>query len=812
MFLIGFSLGGNVALKLAGELGETELIHGVCAISTPIDLAAGVRRIGQLENRIYERRFLKRMRERLLATGRYSREQLESARTLYEIDDKITAPSFGFQGADHYYATQSVQNYLDRIRVPTLLIQAKDDTFIPFEIFDHPAIASNPFLRLVATEHGGHLGFLSRRSPRFWLDGATIEFMREAMPQAVGRSPCTLTSELWRRSAATGSSANWDAARWVWFITPPIRPSAARSPSRPSGFAISTTPRSATSCASVCSARRAPPVCCRIPTSSPFTTWTRWTDLPTSPWRTSTAPRSRKFWLPTRPLSGANMLRILRQTASGLDYAHGRGIVHRDIKPANIMTDEDGAVKITDFGIAKITAVNNMTETKTVVGTPNYMSPEQVQGLAIDGRSDQFSLAVIAYEILTGERPFQGEHLSTVVYKIVAEEPADAQRINATLTPQIDEVLRRGLSKKPEDRYPSCSNFVGALEMACAESRGWTTLTAGAGAAMPTSGVTASGIAPSDFPQPAPVPPAVRVASPNLPDPQDWDAAPRKRPSVLKPVLLSLMVVAGVAGVIVSQAGLMPDVDAFVRNQPYLKNLAFWQTPPPEKASAQTTAQEQPKPELQPPATPEPAPAGPDTTSVDAPPANAVETTPAPITRSDVVVQQAKPSPLPPAEPAQETEPQPRPARKTREAQSAPPRLQDVWVNTNPPGAKAVLDDDLSQACRTPCMVHAAGGVHNLTISQAGYENEYREIRVGDTAQDIPNITLRKPSGTLMLTTAPSGASVLVNGKLYRQVTPATIDLAPGTYSITVEKGGKSQTQDVKIEQGLVYLRIPLNP
>ncbi len=200
-------------------------------------------------------------------------------------------------------------------------------------------------------------------------------------------------------------------------------------------------------------------------------------------------PTLEKILASDAALSGANMLRILRQTAAGLDYAHGRGIVHRDIKPANIMTDEDGAVKITDFGIAKITAVNNMTETKTVVGTPNYMSPEQVQGLAIDGRSDQFSLAVIAYEILTGERPFQGEHLSTVVYKIVAEEPADAQRINSTLTPLIDQVLRRGLSKKPADRYPNCSNFVGALEMACAESRGWTTLTAGAGAAMTTESV-----------------------------------------------------------------------------------------------------------------------------------------------------------------------------------------------------------------------------------------------------------------------------------------------------------------------------------
>jgi predicted alpha/beta-fold hydrolase len=183
VFLIGFSLGGNVALKLAGELGVTELIRGVCSISTPIDLARGVRRIGQLDNRLYERRFLKRMRQRLFATGRYSRAELEAARTLYEIDDKITAPSFGFEGADHYYATQSAQGYLDRIRVPTLMIQAKDDTFIPFEMFRHPAIESNPFLRLIATEHGGHLGFLSRSGARFWLDEVAIEFLRGVMAE-----------------------------------------------------------------------------------------------------------------------------------------------------------------------------------------------------------------------------------------------------------------------------------------------------------------------------------------------------------------------------------------------------------------------------------------------------------------------------------------------------------------------------------------------------------------------------------------------------------------------------------------------------
>lgn len=177
VFLVGFSLGGNVSLKMAGELGDTGLIAGVCALSTPIDLAAGVRRLAQSDNRIYHRRFVKRMRQRLLNTGRYTLAHLEGADTIYDIDDRITAPSFGFGGADRYYATQSARNYLDRIRVPTLLIQAKDDIFIPFASYAHPAFASNPALHLLTPEHGGHLGFLSRRGPRFWADETVIEFL-----------------------------------------------------------------------------------------------------------------------------------------------------------------------------------------------------------------------------------------------------------------------------------------------------------------------------------------------------------------------------------------------------------------------------------------------------------------------------------------------------------------------------------------------------------------------------------------------------------------------------------------------------------
>ena len=181
VYLAGFSLGGNVALKLAGELGESagSLIAAACAVSTPIDLAACARRLGRIDNRVYERRFVRRMCERLISTGRYTQTDFRGIRSIFEIDDKITAPSFGFRNAEHYYETQSSNQFLERIRVPTLVVQAQDDTFIPFEIFRHPAFESNSHLTLVTPETGGHLGFISREKPRFWLDGEIIGWIEK---------------------------------------------------------------------------------------------------------------------------------------------------------------------------------------------------------------------------------------------------------------------------------------------------------------------------------------------------------------------------------------------------------------------------------------------------------------------------------------------------------------------------------------------------------------------------------------------------------------------------------------------------------
>jgi hypothetical protein len=189
VFLAGFSLGGNVALKLAGELGETELLAGIIAVSTPIDLARCVRQIDRPANILYARRFLDRLRERVRRKSRispefYSEDGLDEVKTIWEFDDRFTAPLFGFGTAANYYATQSAQNFLHLIRAPTLVIAAKDDPLVPFEIYERDVFRTNPALTLLATEHGGHLGFLSRTKPRFWLDGVALDWIEMRLATA----------------------------------------------------------------------------------------------------------------------------------------------------------------------------------------------------------------------------------------------------------------------------------------------------------------------------------------------------------------------------------------------------------------------------------------------------------------------------------------------------------------------------------------------------------------------------------------------------------------------------------------------------
>jgi serine/threonine-protein kinase len=160
----------------------------------------------------------------------------------------------------------------------------------------------------------------------------------------------------------------------------------------------------------------------------------------------------KKFTAKTSLLPVPTVLDYAVKITEALDYAHQSGVIHRDIKPGNIMLLKDGTLRITDFGIARITA-SSKTQTGTVLGTPSYMSPEQLSGKKVDGRSDLFSTGVMLYEFLTGEKPFEGASIAELLYKIANEKHPNAKEKNPALPDGIIAVIDKLLAKNPDERY-----------------------------------------------------------------------------------------------------------------------------------------------------------------------------------------------------------------------------------------------------------------------------------------------------------------------------------------------------------------------
>lgn len=227
-------------------------------------------------------------------------------------------------------------------------------------------------------------------------------------------------------------------------------------------------------------------------------------------------------------LTPAAALSLAAQVAEGLAAAHAAGIVHRDIKPANIMRLKDGTLRVTDFGIARITA-SSKTQTGTVMGTPSYMSPEQVAGKKVDGRADLFSLGVMLYEMMTGLKPFEGDSIATLLFRISSEpHPDPVLKASDRVTPAVKAVIDKALQKNPDNRYQRGKDLSADLKE-CLKNPN----------AVPTNALAAAVSAPPAAPVAPPAAPSssdtVRLSSPPpaapAPSPSDTVKMPPPAPS-----------------------------------------------------------------------------------------------------------------------------------------------------------------------------------------------------------------------------------------------------------------------------------------
>lgn len=163
-------------------------------------------------------------------------------------------------------------------------------------------------------------------------------------------------------------------------------------------------------------------------------------------------------------LECARAVPVVMQVCSALDYAHRNGIVHRDVKPGNIvLLRGSDKVKVTDFGIAKVTNQLTLTQPGGVLATPGYMAPEQIEGGNVDGRADIFSLGVVLYELITGKKPFVGDNIAALAYRVVHKSYVPPSLQNIELPADFDDIIGRALTKRPEQRYQTAAEFREAL-------------------------------------------------------------------------------------------------------------------------------------------------------------------------------------------------------------------------------------------------------------------------------------------------------------------------------------------------------------
>lgn len=559
---------------------------------------------------------------------------------------------------------------------------------------------------------------------------------------------------------------------------------------------------------------------------------------------------------------------LLLQVGAALDYAHRRGIVHRDVKPSNIMISPDG-VKIMDFGVARI-ASSQLTRTGAVVGTPNYMSPEQVKGEEIDGRSDQFSLGAVAYELLTGKKPFQSSSLTSTIFRIVSADPALPRQLNPKIPLPLQKAVLRALAKDPGGRFATCSEFAETaaeqsrarggnvvLSAAFADSGGGETMAADPArqeatradvrlAGAPAEGTSAAAGAGKDAPagkagergQPKPaeaspiLPESARKAPGSEPPPKQAAVLPPRRFEPERrsrwPLAVFLLLLAATGGLslfLYNNPNLLDDPGRLLRVVLGIEPQEESGDPRAAAGGRDAPAAPAVEPQAAPggsgaeaaPPVPAPSPKplpGKELKSAERGGAAAVEagSDPAQAASAPAAPPVSAPDSDEAGSPAAEEPAIEKPAEAAEKAAAAPVLVPaPVTFRSNAPGARIAIDRRAEWTCTAPCApMNLPAGRHTARVTLNGYRPQQRAFDVGPKPLEIA-FALQPLRAILVITSRPPDAGIHIDGRDTGRRTPARIAVAPGRRAVRVVKDGLSAERTIEAaDEGLQSLSFTL--